>query len=214
MGGYVDYIKDYPCRILKLYETSLSSAKLNGLEVTFLLSLTTSGIAVPLDRLLPELLPDGNPRLHPDPFEDRNTFKEAAKKFAALYKSCFRESELWDSCFEKWRYGKCRSGNIEPDSCSLKELCLARPTDNFYSVKQVIEHLRHSLAHGVISTDTNKEKEITEINLFTGKRNDGLKVLRVTPQSLEKFLRKWVDWLQTLDVPIWGKCGTPVNYEQ
>ena len=209
MSSYENYVKDFPCRILKLYEKYLDSVRLDRLEVTFLLSLTASGIAVPLDRLRPNLFPNGRPRPHPDPFEDRKKFEDAAKRFDELSIKHFMESELWHSCFEKWKYGKCRSGNIEPDS--WKELCLARPTGDFYSVKQVIEHLRDSLAHGVISTNTDKEKEITEINLFTGKKKNGLKVLSVTPHSLGIFLRKWVDWLQTLDVSIWSKCDSPVK---
>jgi hypothetical protein len=191
MGVYVNYIKDFPGRILKLYDTSLSSAKTNGFEVTFLLSLTASGIAVPLDRLIP------NDRPYPDPFEDRNTFKEAADKFDVLCKSSFKKSELWDEAFEEWRYGKCGIGNISPDSWDK--------ISSTFSIGKLIKHLRDSLAHGVIITNGDKEKEINEIQLFTGKKKEGLKVLRVTPPSIEIFLRKWIKWLQTLNVSIWPK---------
>ena len=199
MSSYENYVKDFPCRILKLYEKYLSSVTLDGLEVTFLLSLTASGIAVPLDRLRPDNRP------YPDPFEDKNTFKEAAKKFNELYKQCFMESDLWDPTFIKWQYGKCSSGNIEPYSYDkISSDCI---------VEKVITHLRDSLAHGIIRTRGDKEEEIEEIQLFTGKKKEGLRVLLVTPDSLGIFLCKWVGWLQTLDVSIWSKCDSPLKTE-
>lgn len=197
MSEYENYIRDFPCRILKLYKKYLSSVKHDRLEITFLLSLTASGIAVPLDRLRPE------DRQYPDPFEDRNTFKEAAKKFDTLYKKNFKNSELWDPIFEKWKYGKCRSGNIDPDSWDK--------INSVFTIEDVITHLRDSLAHGIIRT--RGDGEIEDIQLFTGKKKEGLSVLLVTPQSLEKFLCKWIGWLQTLDVSIWRKCDSPLKSE-
>lgn len=187
MSEYKDYIKDFPCRILKLYKKYLSSVTSDRLEVTFLLSLTASGIAVPFYRLRKD-------NSYPDPFENRNEFEKAAEKFDNLQLKRFRKSELWDPIFENWRYGKCGSGSICPDS--WEEL------SSVFTVKCVIKHLRNSLAHGVILTKENEEKEIKEIQLFTGKKKTGLSVLLVTPDSLGIFLRKWVEWLQTLNVSI------------
>jgi hypothetical protein len=183
MSLYKDYIKDFPSRILELYDTYLPSTKRNGREVTFLLSLTASGIAVPLNRLRKD-------NRYPDPFENRSEFDEAAEKFDELYGKHFRQSELWDPSFEEWQYGKCDIGSTCPKSWDVLSSAL--------TVKCIINHLRNSLAHGVILTDG--DKEIKEIQLFTGEKEKGLSVLRVTPQSLEVFLRKWVNWLKTLEV--------------
>lgn len=200
---YENYVKDFPCRILKLYENLLGKATHARLEVTFLLSLTASGIAVPLDRLRPD--PKKN-RQYPDPFEDRNTFKEAAKKFDTLYEEPFRESKLWDPCFKEWQYGRCRPDEIDPYLWeAISSTCI---------VKKVIEHLRDSLAHGIIRTRGNEGKEIKEILLFKGKKKEGLRVLRMTPHSLGIFLCNWIDWLQTLDVSIWPKSSSQVKSEQ
>jgi len=187
---YTNYITDFPCRINKLYEKYLDSVRLDGLEVTFLLSLTASGIEVPFDRLRPD-------SRYPDPSEDRNTFKEAAEKFDQLYAKRFQESELWSLAFEEWRYGKCTPGNTNPDSLEA-----ISPES---TVEEVIKHLRVSLAHGIILTHGDKRKEIKEIRLFNGKKTDGLRVLSVTPHSLGIFLSKWIEWLQTLDISIWGE---------
>ena len=129
---------------------------------------------------------------HPDPFNNRDEFRRAADKFDEMYVKYFRESELWDEAFEEWRYGTCGIGSICPNT--WEEISSA------FTVKCVIEHLRNSLAHGVIITNGNREKEINEIQLFTGKKETGLKVLRLTPHSLEKFLHKWVNWLRTFDL--------------
>lgn len=202
MGSYKNYVQDFPCRILKLYEKYLNSATLDRLEVTFLLSLTASGIAVPLDRLRPD------DRQYPDPFEDRNTFEKAAKKFDDLYKISFMKSELWDEAFKKWRYGKRK--NVTRDPNLWEELETAKQIDISITVKCVIRHLRDSLAHGVICTLG--ENEIEEILLLTGTKEEAWFLL-VTPNNLGIFLRKWVEWLQTLDVPIWSKYASPLKSE-
>ena len=201
MSEYENYVQDFPCRILKLYEKYLESVRLDHLEVTFLLSLTASGIAVPFDRLRP------NSR-YPDPFEDRHTFEEAANKFDKLYEKCFRESELWDSAFEEWRYGICKNVNSDPNS--WEEFNSAKRIDVSSTVEHVINHIRTSLAHGIICT-VGKD-EIEKILLLKGKKKEG-RFLLVTPQSLGVFLRKWIDWLQTLDVSIWRKCNSPLISE-
>jgi len=182
MSEYKDYIKDFPHRILKLYENLLGKATHDRLEVTFLLSLTASGIAVPFYRLRKD-------NIYPDPFESRDEFKDAADKFDELNAKRFRESELWDPIFENWQYGKCSSGKTEPDSWEKISLeC---------TIEKIIKHLRDSLAHGIILT---LGDEIKEIQLFVGKKETGLSILCVTPHSLGRFLRNWIDWLQNLDV--------------
>lgn len=202
MSEYENYIKDFPCRILKLYKNHLDKATHDGLEVTFLLSLTASGIAVPFDRLRPD-------SRYPDPFEDRNIFKEAAKKFDELYAKRFRESELWDLAFEEWRCGKRKSVNSNPSS--WKELSSAKKIGVSITVKCVIDHLRNSLAHGIICTLG--EGEIEKILLLTGTKEEA-RFLSVTPHSLGIFLSKWIKWLQTLDVTIWSKCTSPLKSDQ
>jgi hypothetical protein len=201
MSEYVDYIKDFPCRILKLYENLLGKATHDRLEVTFLLSLTASGIAVPFDRLRPN-------NKYPDPFEDRNTFKEAANKFDKLYEKCFRESELWDSAFEEWQYGIRKNVNNNPSS--WEELNSAKQIDVSSTVKHVIDHIRISLAHGIICT-LGKD-EIEKILLLKGTKKEG-RFLLVTPHSLGVFLCKWIDWLQTLDVSIWKESNSRLKSE-
>lgn len=185
MSSYKDYIRDFPHRILKLYENLLGKATHDRLEVTFLLSLTSSGLAVPFYRLRKD-------NVYPDPFENRNEFKEAAEKFDKLKDKRFRESELWDSTFEKWQYGKCGSGKIEPDSLEkINSEC---------TIEKIIKHLRDSLAHGIILTLGDEIDEIKEIRLFVGKKETGLSILCVTPHSLGRFLCNWIDWLQNLNV--------------
>jgi hypothetical protein len=202
MSEYENYVQDFPCRILKLYEKYLELARLDRLEVTFLLSLTASGIAVPLDRLRPD------DRQYPDPFEDRKTFKEAAGKFDELYKKCFRKSELWDQAFEEWQYGIRKNVIREPDS--WEELHSAKHIDVSITVERVIRHLRDSLAHGVICTLG--DKEIEKILLLIGTKAEAWFLL-VTPHNLGIFLRKWVGWLQTLDVSIWKESNSRLKSE-
>lgn len=190
---YNNYVKDFPCRILKLYEKYLDAIRLDGHEVTFLLSLTTSGIAVPFDRLRPD-------SRYPDPFDDRNTFKEAAKKFDDLYAKRFRQSKLWYPTFEEWRCGKRKSVNSNPSS--WKELTSATKIDGSITVKCVIDHLRNSLAHGIICTLG--EDKIEKILLLTGTKEEA-RFLCMTPHTLGIFLSKWIRWLQALDISIWGR---------
>ena len=195
MSSYENYIKDFPNRISILYDNYLKPAKHDKLEVTFLLSLAASGIAVPLDRLRSD-------NKYPDPFEDRNTFTNAAKKFDELYTKSFRESELWDSAFEEWRYGIRYSVDNHPDL--WPELSSAKQIDTSTKVESVITHLRISLAHGLICVLG--EPEIEKILLLKGNKKEG-KFLVLTPQSLGIFLKNWIRWLQTLNV--WNERNSP-----
>jgi len=186
MSLYDDYVKDFPGRILDLYEKNRKLTERDLLEVTFLVSLTASAIAVPLDRLRPE-----DNRQYPDPFHDREgEFKEAAEIFDKLYERNFRDCELWDDIFDEWRHGTCSNANSDPGSWPRNKI------NDSYTFKELILHLRDSLAHGTLRTSG--DKVIEEIVLLAGKERDGLKFLIVTPNSLEKFLHKWVNWLEQL----------------
>ena len=186
MSLYIDYVKDFPGRILNLYKKNHKSTEHDHLEVTFLVSLTASAIAIPLDRLRPE-----NNRQFPDPFHNREReFKEAGETFDKIYKKNFRDCELWDDIFDEWKQGTCNNANSDPDSWPREKI------NNSYTFKELIHHLRNSLAHGTLRTSG--DKLIEKIVLLTGREEDGLKFLIVTPNSLEIFLHKWVDWLEQL----------------
>ena len=107
---------------------------------------------------------------------------------------------MWDPTFEEWRYGKCKNVSREPNS--WEELHSAKQIDVSITVERVIRHLRDSLAHGIICTLG--DKEIDKILLLTGTKEEAWFLL-VTPSNPGKFLRKWIGWLQTLDVSIWKK---------
>jgi hypothetical protein len=205
MSLYENYVKDFPSRVLELYANFLEQATLGHLEVTFLLSLTASGIAVPFDRLRFRKSKNS----FPDPFDNRNIFKAAAKRFDESCEKHFKESELWDPSFKEWRYGILPSAQGDPNSWS--EIKQPKKIGDSYTVEQVIEQIRDSLAHGILCTLG--EKGIEKLLLLTGKAPK-FEFLIVTPKSLGTFLRKWVDWLQTLDVSIWRKCFSPMESKQ
>ena len=189
MSAYDNFVQDFPSRILKLYKLHLDSASLARLDVTFLLSLTSTAIAIPFERLR-----DPNRCRYPHPSHDRQRFIEAAKRFDELCSKNLRECELWDPTFNEWRYGKLQTINGEPES--WEELRSSNPIGSDLHAETVITHLRHSLAHGNLYT--RGEEVIEEIIMLTGEAKKGFYFLVVTPGNLRQFLQKWVTWLQTL----------------
>ncbi|MBI2438165.1 MAG: hypothetical protein HYV36_05060 [Lentisphaerae bacterium] len=193
MGAYKNFIKDFPSRILKLYETQLDSANYACLEVTFLVSLTATAIAVPFDRLR-----DPSKGPYPHLSGDRHKYSEAASRFDELCNMSFNKSALWDSAFDTWQWGIIY--NISGDPDSWPELRSASRIGADVNTEKIIKHLRDALAHGNIYT--RGDKLIKEIVLLTGTSKKGFRFLVVSPQSLGVFLRKWVSWLMSLPISV------------
>ena len=96
MTAYRDYISDYPSRCHSLLNNLYASAQAEGHEVTFLLSMATSGFLTPFCRL--------QEKHHPS--DDRDNYADYRDAFDKINTEDFLGSQLHlGTVSESWRFG-------------------------------------------------------------------------------------------------------------
>lgn len=190
MTAYANFIKDYPDRCKRLLDKNFIKAGLNNLEVTLLLSICSSGLIIPYERL----------KDSSHIAKDSNRFKSAKTKFDQLLKLPFIHSDLWDSTDEiTWRFCKKHDFQGDPDSWEIDDW---DPIGAETKVEQVIKTMRNALAHGNIFI---RGKQHIDLIIFLSRivPNDpdkGHRCLTVSPAHLHKCILNWFNFISRIDI--------------
>ncbi len=193
MTAYANLIKDFPSRCLQLLNTLESGCRTHNLEVTLMLSIASSGLIVPMERLGPN-----HPSLDKDAFSDTTT------AINTLLGMRFVESPLALSSDASWQYGqgKLDAWGSDPDGWS-------RAAMTSQDVRQILSVIRNALAHGNIYTKSvGADKQIGEIVFASKKTNRislgcgcdkydevGMQHVTTTPVAFSHLLKTWIQCL-------------------
>lgn len=191
MGAYKNFISDFPSRCNELLNTQILQGKR---DVTLMLLLASSGIIIPLERLKASEHISG----------DRETYNLASQKIDNLANTCFLGSEFWIENPLSWEQGKIvnLTGRINP----YELIHIAKPVTKEKKVREVINLLRNSLAHGNILTMGGQISEI----IFLKRNSDFKKTsdieygfLIVSPNDFREFLINWFEFTKNLNMNDW-----------
>jgi hypothetical protein len=193
MTAFRNFVSDFPERCGELLDQFDIGTRLVRREVTFLLCIATSAIAVPYERLRPRT------KNWEHPLRDREQYLEAAGKFEEMLNSPFLGSRLWAAPVGSWCYGPLRSVDGEPDS--WMELLEPFPLSTDTTVDSVVRHLRNALTHGNIFTTGQPDIDRLVLLSKPDVRQPDYNYLIVSPSDLRGFLVKWVRVLTELHIP-------------
>ena len=193
MTAYANLVQDFPGRCLKLLNTLDTSSRCLGLEVTMMLSIASSGLIVPMERLGPN---------HPS--SDKDAFPGASTAINSLLSMRFVKSPLVLNGGASWKYGQSDLGawGTEPDGWS-------RVSMDSQDVRQILSVIRNALAHGnIYSKSVGADKQIGEIVFASKKTNRsylgcgcvkyeevGMQHVTTTPAAFSHLLRTWLQGL-------------------
>jgi hypothetical protein len=191
--AYKNFVSDFPERCRELLDRFDAGSRLARREVTLLLCVATSAIAVPYERLRPRS------KKWEHPFRDRERYVDAARKFKEILNSPFLGSHLWPTPVESWCHGQLRSIDGDPDAWPELLAPVALSTETM--VDTVVRHLRNALSHGNIFT--RRQPEIDRLVLLSKPdlNRPDYDYLIVSPSDLRAFLANWVSVLTELRIP-------------
>ena len=215
MTAYANFIQDFPARCIEILDKSYKQAEDAGREVTLMLAVATAAFIIPFERLRP--LPAEHPA------DDVEIYREAKRKFDKAINGRFRLSHRWGQG-RTWEFIEAINGEdirtVQVDHWARPEARL--PLSNDKLANPVFSHLRNALAHGSIFTYPNSsgtaEPPLIETILFVSRcyqeqeiekcgstvkekvALDKYDVLLVSPQDFLVFLKKWVEFLASLDL--------------
>lgn len=193
MSGYANYVQDFPSRCRQLLQLFDGKARQHGREVTLLLSLTTSALIVPFERLRV----DKDGKTHP--FADAN-HQRASQQFQELMDQAFLTSRLALGLEGPLIYFK---QGVEPCDHPEQWEALRLPTNVLSRTKQccsLLKLLRNALAHGNVFS---AGREINQLVFLSRAYKDSadFNVLAMTPNDLRLILCNWIDFLSELKLP-------------
>ena len=190
MSEYSSYVSDFPARCAEILEEFQFRAHTLGRGVTLLLSITSTGLIIPHERLKP------GGRI-PHPSGDRDRYVDAARRYEELLDKPFLSSPLWSNRdVSWWRKGRVR--NIRtggPDSWG--ELRNAKTVGPDVRVCTVLSILRNALAHGNVIT---QGRRIRDIVLLAVDEGPAFRFISVSPSDLRKFMMNFFGFLKDLDL--------------
>lgn len=199
MSNYVNFIVDYPSRCRDLLSSFEPDAVDLDREVTLVLSVASTGLTIPFERLKDD---DGP---YERPTDDRARYQDAAEQFDALLASPFLDSAVWGEAPGSWHTGRLGSAKGTPDD--WPELRTFQQITPDVEVSAIVYTLRNALAHGNIYSRPDNENRIRELVFLSGGRK-GKKMqvmpyqyVQVTPGDLQTFLLLWFDFLQQIKLP-------------
>ena len=122
MSKYENFIRDYPKRLKNILDNQYETAREQGLEVTLMLAVASSGLIVPFERLKKRT----NGPEHPT--KDRERFGIAAERLDALEdEKPFWGSTLWPRKVGTWKRGTLALTTLEkypePDGVGGTQAC-------------------------------------------------------------------------------------------
>ena len=188
MTAYSSYVKDFPSRCGEILAGFESSALELGRDVTLLLSISTTALIFPHDRLK-------CPRPYRHPSGDRDRHPRAARQYEQLLDNSFLSSPLWGKPgASTWRKGKVQNvGWGGPDS--WPELRAAEEMKPEARVSEVLRILRNALAHGNVFTEG---MQIRNIVFLTWDGRKAAKFISVSPQDFRSFMMKYIRFVSSL----------------
>ncbi|MGM9425082.1 hypothetical protein [Hydrogenophaga sp. MI9] len=192
MTAYANLFQDFPTRCRRLLKLMEDVCHAERLDVTLLLSIASTGLVIPSERLQ-----NGHPA------DDGSKIPEGIKSHNKLMNQAFSSSPLVNSSNNpnSWRYGTHTDSNWKDAPDNWK----SAPLTDTQKVQQVVSIIRNALAHGNIYT---KGSPITEI-VFASKRmrhetgccgikhafENGIQYVSATPEDFSKFIKNWLDHL-------------------
>ncbi len=215
MTAYSNFIQDFPNRCIEILNTTYQQTITDDREVTLMLAIAAAAFIIPFERL--RSLPEGHPA------DDVNRYPKATRKYNKATNSNFIRSHRWGQG-KTWEFIEGVDGNeirkTQVDGWACKEN--RSPLSEKKLTNSVFSHLRNALAHGSIFTypnsSANGELPQIDVILFVSrcyekqeiercgvlvKENvplDKYDVLIVSPQEFLSFLKKWVEFLNSLDL--------------
>jgi len=209
MSNYKDFVSDFPNRCSDLLRRFYKPAKYSDREVTLLLTIATSGLVVPFERLKPNKEGDLSPF-----FSDPDRHNSASKTLSELMSTKFLGSRLAGST-STWIYF---NRKVEHDDMPDQWEDLRLPQQKISNQKtcgSVLKLLRNALAHGnIFSTgikinqliflsrlDWNEEKTECMEDLKHSREQGRFGVLAVSPDDFHQFLLNWFDFLSEVRMP-------------
>lgn len=195
MSNYQDYIKDFPLRCREVLDRFREPSKLMEREVTFMLSIATTGFVVPFERLRVDEYMNPNHQL-------ANPRREggAMAHLIQLMDEPFLSSRLAAGTGDDWMYFK---RPVCPDDVpeAWEEMREARSRmKGNKQCKSVLKLIRNALAHGNIFTTGHNIRQLVFLsNVY---EHPGLfNVLVVSPENFYRFLLNWFDFLNEVPMP-------------
>jgi hypothetical protein len=214
MATYMNFIQDFPERCMEILDMNFKQAEDAGREVTLMLAIAIAAFIIPFERLRP--LPAEHPA------DDVEKYRNAKSKFNKAINSNFRLSHRWGKG-KSWEFIEGIKGeDIRASEVHYWARPEARRTlSNDKLANSVFSVLRNALAHGSIFAYPNssgtgvspqietilfvsrcyQEKEIEKSDSRVKKiALDKYDVLLVSPQDFLVFLKKFVEFLRSLDL--------------
>lgn len=193
MSNYKNFIQDFPVRCGQILEEYRKQAQKSGREVTHMLAIAAAALPIPFERLRKP--PEGIKH----PSGEKEKYEKATGKFSEICDKKFLQSVLWQDEARSWEFGEVEEKEVkkEPEQW-------ARYSQSLYGevkVVDILEHIRNALAHGSVFTLPNREDQIENI-IFLSRIMDGCNFtgkygfLTVCPKDFNKFLVKWIQFLQ------------------
>lgn len=199
MSEYSDpFAKDFASRCRDLLDHFYAPARARDREVTLLLAVAAAGLVVPYERLLKT---NGQPPL------DRQRHQSASVELRQVLNKTLGESDLLDSTRDAWQGGLLESASGAPDG--WPELRVGNSLPDQTRVRDLVDSLRHGLAHGnIVTRPGGAHKLIERIVFICGypkdkpkSKDNPLRYVSVRPDDLKEFLQQWFDCLAALKVP-------------
>lgn len=209
MSNYRDFVSDFPNRCSDLLRRFYKPAKHSDREVTLLLTIATSGLVVPFERLRPS----ANGELN-HPLSDPTLHNSASKHLDQLMSQPFLASRLASST-NSWTCFK-RSVDKHEMPDQWEDLHLPqKPMSHEKTCGSVLKLLRNALAHGnIFSTGIKIDRLVFLASLGDEpehlEREDEnrilpharkFNVLVVSPNDFHQFLLNWFDYLAEIRIP-------------
>lgn len=200
MSNYNDLIKDFPNRCLDILDSFVKQAKNIDREVTLMLTVTSTSLIIPYERL-------GD---YENPSGDARKYSKAKGKFA---------NECGNKIFLDWIQGKgnkswkfkeldLKAVENQPPEFWVQNIQPLPKEEEVGKVGYVLKHLRNSFAHGNIFTVGGGQANQIESLIFLSKRKDqeglliGYNLISVSSEDLYDFLITWIDFLGKLKLEL------------
>lgn len=198
MTSYVNFIQDFPSRCVDILQDYEELASLHGREVTLSITIATSALVIPFERLRPSATDHIAPDRHHE-------------SVAAIKQLLKRPFLSWADGIS-WGFIRRIPGPELRSSIQVEQWLNSYPPSSLkadQTVEEVLSLIRNALAHGNIYSFPSESSSAIEKLLFLSKRRDSetselldeYKLLQATPRGFSSLVRQWVLFLQEIEMP-------------
>lgn len=192
MANYVNFVHDFPSRCRGLLERYHGDSRIQGRDVTFMLSIASAGFIVPFERLKKQMEAEHQSN-------DREEHAQATKRFDKKTGGTFNTSTLFKDF--SWKLHKMDGRNLRgnPKDWGLDS---AKPLVPEKSCFTILKLIRNALCHGNIYTLSEKDDNEIEFLIFAAKGNsDSTELLLVPQNDFSLFLDRWFELIENINMP-------------